>query len=154
LHQAEESLKTAQTAFSSAQTALADMAEKFGPKGEWKKLEGTCVEKDLGEYTYELCWFGDVKQKSNKGGATNNLGYVESCLAMQLARPLTPHPFTLVPPPTASSAGGTPTARPRRAPSSSTRRSFTTTAPSAGTARTGASRSVVGETLAPLRPEG
>lgn len=76
LHKAEESLKTAEKAFGSAKSSLADMAEKFGPEGEWKKLEGSCVEKDLGEYTYELCWFGDVKQKSNKGGATNNLGCV------------------------------------------------------------------------------
>lgn len=24
--------------------------KKFGPKGEWKKLDGTCLDKDTGEY--------------------------------------------------------------------------------------------------------
>lgn len=76
LHKAEETLKSAEAAFSSATASLGEMADKFGPEGEWKKLENSCIDKDLGEYTYELCWFGEAKQKSNKGGASNKLGCV------------------------------------------------------------------------------
>ncbi|KAG7445989.1 uncharacterized protein BT62DRAFT_949940 [Guyanagaster necrorhizus] len=46
----------------------------FGTEGEWKKLDGTCLEKDTGDYTYEVCLFGTAKQKPNKGGSTFNLG--------------------------------------------------------------------------------
>ena len=36
----------------------------YGPLSEWKKLDGTCVETVSGDYTYELCFFGEAKQKS------------------------------------------------------------------------------------------
>jgi hypothetical protein len=29
--------------------------EGFGKNGEWKKLEGTCLEKDTGEYVSSSC---------------------------------------------------------------------------------------------------
>ncbi|KAF8966482.1 glucosidase II beta subunit-like-domain-containing protein [Flammula alnicola] len=50
----------------------------FGAKGEWKKLDGTCLEKDTGDYTYEVCLFDEVKQKPNHGGTTFSLGKFES----------------------------------------------------------------------------
>ncbi|KAJ7265858.1 glucosidase II beta subunit-like-domain-containing protein [Mycena haematopus] len=50
----------------------------FGPEGEWKKLDGTCLNLDTGEYTYEVCMFEDAKQKPNKGGTTFNLGKFSS----------------------------------------------------------------------------
>ncbi|KAH9483089.1 Glucosidase 2 subunit beta [Psilocybe cubensis] len=50
----------------------------FGAKGEWKKLDGTCLEKDTGDYTYEVCLFNEVKQKPNNGGTTFSLGKFES----------------------------------------------------------------------------
>jgi len=68
----------------------------FGAEGEWKKLDRTCLEKDAGEcvyffllgplpnvallgfcsYTYEVCLFGEAKQKPNHGGTTFSLGSV------------------------------------------------------------------------------
>ena len=80
-------------------TAESDIAEifnihAFGADGEWKKLDGTCLEKDIGEcvhlsfpslyrrtycgfdcsYTYEVCLFNETKQKPNHGGQTFSLG--------------------------------------------------------------------------------
>ncbi|KAJ1310997.1 hypothetical protein OPQ81_009505 [Rhizoctonia solani] len=46
----------------------------FGKDGEWKKLDGTCLEKDTGEYTYSVCLFGSATQKSNRDHASHNLG--------------------------------------------------------------------------------
>lgn len=74
LNSASSSLSSTETSLRQAQNSLSDLATKFGPKGEWKKLDGTCVEKNLGEYTYELCFFGGATQKSNKGGGNNSLG--------------------------------------------------------------------------------
>ncbi|KAL4264047.1 Glucosidase 2 subunit beta [Pleurotus pulmonarius] len=52
--------------------------EGFGSEGEWKKLDGMCLEKDTGEYTYEVCLFGEAKQKPNHGGSTFSLGKFKS----------------------------------------------------------------------------
>ena len=57
---------------------LSKLNEHYGPDGEWKKLEGTCVSQVAGDYTYELCFFGQATQKSNKDGSSNNLGRFES----------------------------------------------------------------------------
>ncbi|KAJ7667592.1 glucosidase II beta subunit-like-domain-containing protein [Mycena polygramma] len=46
----------------------------FGAEGEWKKLDGTCLELNTGEYTYEVCMFDQARQKPNKGGTTFDLG--------------------------------------------------------------------------------
>lgn len=46
----------------------------YGPEGEWKKLENVCVEKVQGDYTYELCFLGSARQKSNKDSSSNHLG--------------------------------------------------------------------------------
>ncbi|KZS97681.1 hypothetical protein SISNIDRAFT_449236 [Sistotremastrum niveocremeum HHB9708] len=48
-------------------------AEGFGKSGEWKKLQDVCLEKDTGEYIYEVCLFGSAKQKA-KTGSHSNLG--------------------------------------------------------------------------------
>lgn len=37
-------------------------------------MKDTCIEKDSGEYTYELCWLGQTKQKSKKGGGHTGMG--------------------------------------------------------------------------------
>ncbi|KAJ6567298.1 glucosidase II beta subunit-like-domain-containing protein [Mycena vulgaris] len=60
-------------------TAEEDMDEifnihGFGAEGEWKKLDGTCLELNTGEYTYEVCMFDKARQKPNKGGTTFDLG--------------------------------------------------------------------------------
>jgi len=84
---AREALSTAEGALNKARTAnkdavedLADLfdPEAFGRQGEWKKLQGTCLEKDTGDYTYEVCLFGEAKQKPNKGGSSNSLGHYTS----------------------------------------------------------------------------
>ncbi|KIK65747.1 hypothetical protein GYMLUDRAFT_158799 [Collybiopsis luxurians FD-317 M1] len=46
----------------------------YGYEGEWKKLDNTCLKKEIGDYTYELCLFGEAKQIPNKGGSTFSLG--------------------------------------------------------------------------------
>ena len=78
LSSASSSLTSTENSLRQAEGSLSDLATKFGPKGEWKKLDGTCIEKNLGEYTYELCFFGGATQKSNKGGSSNSLGSVHS----------------------------------------------------------------------------
>jgi protein kinase C substrate 80K-H len=70
---------------------LEKMSQGYGPDAEWKKLDGTCIDKVHGEYvertfcadgaltssyTYELCFFGRATQKSNKDSSSNFLGYV------------------------------------------------------------------------------
>lgn len=50
----------------------------FGKDGAWKKLEGLCLSKDTGEYTYEVCLFGQAMQKANKGGGNHSLGKFSS----------------------------------------------------------------------------
>ncbi|GAA6011944.1 hypothetical protein JCM11491_000111 [Sporobolomyces phaffii] len=47
----------------------------WGRDWEWKKLDGTCVEQDSGEYTYSVCFFGEATQKSNNNGARTSLGH-------------------------------------------------------------------------------
>lgn len=107
---AEHSLKLAKKELETAKfdlEALFDVTG-FGPEGEWKKLDGLCLEKDTGEYvvvyvffsvtgaqrlhsyTYEVCLFGEAKQKPNKGGQNFSLGCVFS-----LFLDLTPHPRRL-----------------------------------------------------------
>jgi protein kinase C substrate 80K-H len=36
-------------------------------------LKGRCVSKESGEYTYELCFISQTKQKPKKGGADTNI---------------------------------------------------------------------------------
>lgn len=69
--------------------SLDKMNSGYGPDAEWKKLDGTCIDKVHGEwvfhlfidksiadfsYTYELCFFGRATQKSNKDSSSNFLG--------------------------------------------------------------------------------
>ena len=68
---AESSLKEVQDRLTTERAAL---DRDWGPDWAWKKLEGQCIEKNTGEYTYELCWFGKTSQKSNKNHGSTNLG--------------------------------------------------------------------------------
>ncbi|KAJ7690291.1 glucosidase II beta subunit-like protein-domain-containing protein, partial [Mycena metata] len=86
----------ARQAFNAAETALKKVKDEkkaaeedleeifnvngFGAEGEWKKLDGTCLALDTGEYIYEVCMFEEAKQKPapNKGGQTFNLGKFSS----------------------------------------------------------------------------
>ncbi|WWC67263.1 uncharacterized protein I206_101171 [Kwoniella pini CBS 10737] len=67
-------LKKLNDAITDSEDTLQRMNTEFGPQAEWKKLDGTCVDKVSGDYTYEICFFGKTKQKSNKDGSSNYMG--------------------------------------------------------------------------------
>ncbi|KAL5508480.1 hypothetical protein ACEPAH_6099 [Sanghuangporus vaninii] len=75
-HDAERELNKIRKEKENAQRELARLfdPEWFGAEGEWKKLDGQCLSKDTGEYTYEVCLFGEARQKPNKGGSNFSLG--------------------------------------------------------------------------------
>lgn len=94
LSDAEHSLKLTRDELQTAHEDLSDIfnAEGFGAEGEWKKLDGLCLEKDMGEYTYEVCLFDEARQKPNKGGSSFSLGKFTSW--NKLAEPGTPEYYT------------------------------------------------------------
>ena len=51
-----------------------DLEKDYGPSDVFRALKGTCVFKDSGEYTYELCWMEKTSQKSKKGGGNTGMG--------------------------------------------------------------------------------
>ncbi|WEW59064.1 hypothetical protein PRK78_004532 [Emydomyces testavorans] len=52
----------------------ADLEKDFGKDSVFRALKGSCVSKDSGEYTYELCWMDRTTQKSKKGHGDTNMG--------------------------------------------------------------------------------
>ncbi|KAL9055077.1 MAG: hypothetical protein Q9162_003747 [Coniocarpon cinnabarinum] len=46
----------------------------FGPDDVFRTKEDQCISGDSGEYTYEICWMGQVTQKPKKGGMSHNIG--------------------------------------------------------------------------------
>ncbi|KAH7888167.1 glucosidase II beta subunit-like-domain-containing protein [Phlebopus sp. FC_14] len=87
LSDVEHSLKLTRDEHQTAREDLSDLFDPtgFGSEGEWKKLDGLCLQKDTGEYTYEVCLFEEARQKPNQGGATFSLGKFTSW--NQLAQP-------------------------------------------------------------------
>ncbi|GAC92778.1 hypothetical protein PHSY_000334 [Pseudozyma hubeiensis SY62] len=53
---------------------LDEFSTRYGRSSEFKPLENKCFSKDMGEYTYEYCFFGRVTQIPNNGGAQISLG--------------------------------------------------------------------------------
>ncbi|QIW95407.1 hypothetical protein AMS68_000925 [Peltaster fructicola] len=51
-----------------------DLEKDFGADDIFRALKGKCVEKDSGEYTYEVCFLDKTTQKSKKGGSQTNMG--------------------------------------------------------------------------------
>ena len=51
-----------------------DLGTDYGPEDIFRALKGKCVSTDAGEYTYELCWWGNTSQKSKKGHGNTNMG--------------------------------------------------------------------------------
>ncbi|EME41644.1 hypothetical protein DOTSEDRAFT_112811, partial [Dothistroma septosporum NZE10] len=51
-----------------------DLEKDFGPDDVFRALKGQCVEKDSGEYTYEVCFLDKTTQKPKKGGGHTNMG--------------------------------------------------------------------------------
>ncbi|KAG9127283.1 hypothetical protein FRC07_015041 [Ceratobasidium sp. 392] len=74
---ASNKLRTAERELKENNEALEKLENggHFGRDGEWKKLDGTCLEKDTGEYTYSICLFGAATQKSNRDHSSHNLGH-------------------------------------------------------------------------------
>ncbi|KAH9950157.1 endoplasmic reticulum protein [Amylocystis lapponica] len=74
--EAEQSLKRVKQEKEDAEEELERLfdPEWYGPEGEWRKLHNFCIEKDTGDYTYEVCLFSEARQKPNKGGSTHSLG--------------------------------------------------------------------------------
>lgn len=52
----------------------ADLTKDYGTDEVFRALKGRCIESGSGEYNYELCWLGEAKQKSNKGGSQTSIG--------------------------------------------------------------------------------
>lgn len=52
----------------------ADLTKDYGIDEVFRALKGRCIESGSGEYRYELCWLGEAKQKSNKGGSQTGIG--------------------------------------------------------------------------------
>ncbi|PFH50340.1 hypothetical protein AMATHDRAFT_193421 [Amanita thiersii Skay4041] len=77
---AENELKKIQNQHDTGEDEYTKLTEKnyFGTRGEWKKLDGTCLETTSGEYIYEVCLFKEAKQKPVNGGATYSLGKFSS----------------------------------------------------------------------------
>ena len=73
---AEKHLKAVQKDKQDAQNDLAKLfdPEFYGREGEWKKLDKECLSKEYGDYTYEVCLFGEARQKPIKGGSSFSLG--------------------------------------------------------------------------------
>nr|POF03780.1 glucosidase 2 subunit beta [Quercus suber] len=55
-------------------SANEDLSKNFGPDDVFRALKGTCVERDSGEYTYEVCFLEKTTQKPKKGGGHTNMG--------------------------------------------------------------------------------
>lgn len=52
-----------------------DLDKDYGPyDGIFRALKDKCISRDSGEYEYELCFLGQTKQKSKKGGSHTNMG--------------------------------------------------------------------------------
>lgn len=56
-------------------TSEEDLRKDYGPGDIFRALKGTCISKDSGEYTYELCWMEHTTQKPKKGGMDTTMGY-------------------------------------------------------------------------------
>ena len=51
-----------------------DLTKDYGSGEIFRALKNTCITKDSGEYTYELCWLDKTSQKSKKGGGNTGMG--------------------------------------------------------------------------------
>ncbi|KAJ1674756.1 hypothetical protein EV182_002625 [Spiromyces aspiralis] len=51
-----------------------DLEAVAGQDQMFLALKGECMSKDLGQYTYEICWLGQATQIENQGGNRHSLG--------------------------------------------------------------------------------
>lgn len=78
LGDARSSLKAAEDVLSENQRKVdenrGDLDKQYGTDGVFRAMQGRCITKDSGEYTYEMCWMTHTKQKSKKGGSETLMG--------------------------------------------------------------------------------
>ncbi|KAL2162360.1 hypothetical protein VTH06DRAFT_7273 [Thermothelomyces fergusii] len=51
-----------------------DLEKDYGVDDIFRALKGNCINSDVGEYNYELCWMDRATQKSKKGHGNTNMG--------------------------------------------------------------------------------
>ena len=78
LEDARNALKAAQDSLNDNNNHLTthqeDLEKDYGVDDVFRALKGHCISKDSGEYTYELCWLDQTRQKSKKGGSQTTMG--------------------------------------------------------------------------------
>ncbi|KAK4695629.1 protein kinase C substrate 80K-H, partial [Lecanoromycetidae sp. Uapishka_2] len=78
LEDARNALKAAESSLNDNKRIMneraEDLAKDYGVDDVFRALKGQCVSKDSGEYTYELCWLDQTKQKSKKNSAQTTMG--------------------------------------------------------------------------------
>ncbi|KPI35429.1 Glucosidase 2 subunit beta [Cyphellophora attinorum] len=78
VQEAKKSVDAAGQSLSDAERNLSkhqeDLDKDYGPEGIFRALKDTCITKDSGEYTYELCFMGKTQQKPRKGGSGTTMG--------------------------------------------------------------------------------
>ncbi|KAL2172738.1 hypothetical protein VTG60DRAFT_4184 [Thermothelomyces hinnuleus] len=75
---AREALNSVKNDISSKKASLEeqrrDLEKDYGVDDIFRALKGKCVNSDVGEYNYELCWMERATQKSKKGHGNTNMG--------------------------------------------------------------------------------
>ncbi|KAI5284106.1 hypothetical protein KEM52_003070 [Ascosphaera acerosa] len=78
VQKAESAVRAAESTLNAKERDHRDQQQKldkdYGPNHIFRPLEGQCISRDSGEYTYELCWLARTTQRSKKGGASSNMG--------------------------------------------------------------------------------
>lgn len=78
VQEAKKGVDTAKKDLSNAEKDVTkhqeDLDKDYGPDGIFRALKDHCVTKEVGEYTYEVCFLGKTKQKPKKGGADTTMG--------------------------------------------------------------------------------
>ena len=78
MEDARNALNAAKDSLSNSQKQLGenneDLGKDYGADDVFRAIKGQCVSKDSGEYTYELCWLGETKQKSKKNSQQTTMG--------------------------------------------------------------------------------
>ncbi|OAX81270.1 hypothetical protein ACJ72_04388 [Emergomyces africanus] len=76
--EARNAVSTEESSLEIARTQLDDLKSDlngdYGPDSVFRSMKGSCLSKDSGEYTYELCWMEETKQIPKKGGSRTTMG--------------------------------------------------------------------------------
>ncbi|KAI9891059.1 MAG: hypothetical protein M1814_003410 [Vezdaea aestivalis] len=51
-----------------------ELATEYGDDDIFRALKGKCIERDSGEYVYELCWLGSTTQRDKKTNSGTGMG--------------------------------------------------------------------------------